>query len=79
MKYTLNIIAENKPGVLYRVTGLFMKRKINVEHVNAFETKQKGISQIYVTAFIDPNKIDTIAKQIDKIVEILKVKYHKTL
>lgn len=76
MVYTINIVTENKPGVMYRLTGLLTKRKINIENLNAFETKKTGISQITVTADIDPAVIDTLVKQMDRIVEIINIKYH---
>lgn len=76
MTYTINIVAENKPGVLYRVTGLLTKRHINIEHLNAFETKKHGMSQIFITADVDPQVMDTLAKQINKIIEVQKVTYY---
>ena len=76
MTYTILIVAENRPGVLYRITGLFTKRKINIEHMTAFETKKQGVSQISITAEIDDQVVDTLTKQIDKVVEVLHVKYH---
>jgi acetolactate synthase-1/3 small subunit len=76
MVYTINIVTENKPGVMYRLTGLLTKRKINIENLNAYETKKPGISQITITADINPAVIDTLVKQMDKIVEIINIKYH---
>ena len=78
MAYTINIVAENKPGVLYRITGLLTKRKINIEHLNAFETKKNGVSQIFLTVDVNPHSVDTLVKQINKIVEVLDVRYHLT-
>lgn len=76
MIYTINIVAENKPGVLYRITGLLNKRKINIENLNAYETKKAGISQITLTADINPETIETLVKQLDKIVEVINIRYH---
>lgn len=76
MTYSINIVSENKPGVLYRITGLLTKRKINIEHLNAFETKKPGISQIFLTIDVDPKIIDTLVKQINKIIEVLHIRYH---
>lgn len=75
--YTINIVSENKPGVLYRIIGILTKRKINIENLNAYETKKTGISQITVTADIHPTTVDAIVKQIDKIVEVERITYHK--
>ena len=77
MIYTVNIVTENKPGVLYRITGLLTKRKINIENLNAYETKKPGISQIIFTADIDSKVIETLVKQIHKIIEVINVKFHE--
>lgn len=76
MIYTLSMVTENKPGVLNRITGLLTKRKINIENLNAYETKKPGVSQITLTADINPEIIDTLVKQMDKIIEIINIKYH---
>lgn len=78
MFYTFEIIAENKPGVLYRLLDLFLKRKINIEQISAFTQKDKSISKVLLTANIDEKIIETVAKQINKIIEVKEVKYHKT-
>ena len=46
MKKTFVIKVENQPGVLYRLVNVFYKRKINIQAVNAFETKDKTISEV---------------------------------
>ena len=76
MIYTISMVTENKPGVLNRITGLLTKRKINIENLNAYETKKPGVSQITLTGDINPEVIDTLVKQMDKIIEIINIKYH---
>lgn len=75
-KYHFNIIAENKPGVLYRLTNLLLKRKINIETINAYPLKEKNLSKISFSAFIDEKKVENISQQINKIIEIIEVSYH---
>lgn len=75
-KYHFNIIAENKPGVLYRLTNLLLKRKINIETINAYPLKDKNLSKIFFSAFIDEKKVENISQQINKIIEIIEVSYH---
>ncbi|GIW64313.1 MAG: hypothetical protein KatS3mg092_0246 [Patescibacteria group bacterium] len=74
--YHFNITAENKPGVLYRITNLLLKRKINIETINAYPTKNKTISKIFFSINIDENKVKNIAQQINKIIEVIDVNYH---
>lgn len=74
MKKTFTIIVENQPGVLYRLVNVFYKRKINISSVNAFETKNKTISQVSITAEMVDEMVEKIKKQIEKIIEVVEVK-----
>jgi acetolactate synthase small subunit len=38
MKYNITVITENKPVVLYRIAGLFLRRRLNVESLTVKET-----------------------------------------
>jgi acetolactate synthase-1/3 small subunit len=73
MKYTFNIITENKPGVLYRLVNVFYKRKINISAVQADETENKNISVVKITAGINSEMVGKIKKQIEKIIEVIEV------
>lgn len=66
-----NIVCENKPGVLYRVANILLKRKINIETLTAHPVDSKKISTINFTTNIEESKIDTIAKQIKKLSKLL--------
>jgi acetolactate synthase-1/3 small subunit len=74
MKKIFKITVENQPGVLYRLVNVFYKRKINISAVNAFETKNKSYSQVLITVEVDPEMMEKIKKQIEKIVEVINVK-----
>ncbi|GAB4218754.1 MAG: hypothetical protein Fur009_1400 [Candidatus Microgenomates bacterium] len=75
--FHFNITAENKPGVLYRIVNLLLKRKINIETINSYPIQNKSISKIFFSAFIDENKVENINRQIGKIIEVINVKYKK--
>lgn len=77
MLYTIDIKSENKPGVLYRLSGLLTKRKINIKRINAYEIKESNLSLIFLTADIDEAVIETLVKQINRIIEVKEVSYHK--
>jgi acetolactate synthase-1/3 small subunit len=77
MLYTVDIVVENKPGVLYRITGLLTRRKINIERINAYAVKNDGISKIFFTAEIEDRIVDTLVKQLNKIIEVIEIKYYK--
>ncbi len=77
MLYTVDIVTENRPGVLYRIAGLLTKRKINIERINAYAVKGKGISKIFFTADVEKKVMETLAKQIYKVIEVADIKYHE--
>ena len=74
MKKTFVIKVENQPGVLYRLVNVFYKRRINIQAVNAFETEDKAISQVSITAEVLKEMTEKIKKQIYKIIEVISVK-----
>lgn len=72
-QYTVTVFSENKPGVLYRISDLFLRRKINIESLTVSETERKGICRFTIVVNTDKNTIEKIVKQLYRIVEILKV------
>lgn len=71
--YTITVFSENKPGVLYRIADMFVRRKVNVESLTVSEIEQKGISRFTIVVQADKEQIDNIVKQLYKIIEITKV------
>lgn len=69
-KHTIEVFAENTPGVLYRITGLFLKRKINIEGLTVSETENKGISHFIITINETNETVEKILKQLDRIIEV---------
>jgi acetolactate synthase regulatory subunit len=75
MEYTFNIIADNYPSVMYRITGIFMRRKISPAHMEVKTPSDSSKINISFTADFDGNAVDTIAKQMYKIVDVIDLKY----
>jgi acetolactate synthase-1/3 small subunit len=74
--YTIIIFTENKPGVLYRISDVFLKRKINIESLTVSEIETSGMSRFTVVVKGDKLAIEKIVKQLYKIVEVIKVVEH---
>lgn len=73
MKYTITAFAQNKPGVLYRMADLFLRRKINIESMTVSETERKGVARFTLLIYADKNIVEKIVKQLYRIIEIIKV------
>ena len=76
MEYTLTIFTENKPGVLYRISDVFLRRKINVESLTVSELYPPDRSRFTVVINTDEEQIKKIAAQIEKIIEVFEVYYN---
>ncbi len=70
---TIGIFAEDKPGVLYKIADIFLKRKINIESLTVSKTERKGISRFTITVNTDKETVEKISKQLYRIIEVVKV------
>lgn len=73
MLYTIIVFAENKPGVLYRIADLFLRRRINIESMTVSEIEEHKLSRFTITVDADGSLVEKIVKQIYRIIEVLKV------
>ncbi|MBI4078757.1 MAG: acetolactate synthase small subunit [Candidatus Levybacteria bacterium] len=73
---TIIVLTENKPGVLYRIANLFLRRKINIESLTVSEIKAKAKSRFTIVVKEDPSLVRKIANQLKRIVEVFEVHVH---
>lgn len=73
MRHTITILVENKPGVLYRIADLFLRKKINIECLVVFESQQKGISRMAIGVYTDKNTVQKLMNQLYRIIEVVEV------
>jgi acetolactate synthase I/III small subunit len=73
-KHVLSILAENKPGVLARISGLFARRGFNIESLNVGTTDDPSISRFTLTVDGALHPIDQVTKQLHKLVNVLKIR-----
>ncbi len=69
----VSAIVENKPGVLHGVTNLFRRRNFNIESITVGRTEQPELSRITITVNADEKTLDQVVKQLDKLVDVVKV------
>ena len=73
MQHTISVLMNNHFGVLSRVSGLFSGRGFNIESLNVAETSEPKISRMTIVTIGDDAKIEQITKQLNKLVDIIKV------
>jgi acetolactate synthase I/III small subunit len=73
MKHTLSVLVEDEAGVLTRIAGLFARRGFNIESLAVGPAEQTGRSRVTMVVNGDEHSIEQLAKQLYKLVNILKV------
>lgn len=73
MRHIISILLENQTGALSRVVGLFSQRGYNIETITAAPTEDNTITRITMTTNGDSAVIERIMKQLNKLVNVIKV------
>lgn len=74
MQYTISILVENQPGVLYKVSGLFARRGFNIDSLAVGETEDHTISRITIVVNGDEHIVEQVEKQLNKVIPVIKVR-----
>jgi acetolactate synthase-1/3 small subunit len=72
-KHILSMLVDNEPGVLSRVAGLFSGRGFNIDSLCVSETTDPLVSRITLVAVGDMSILEQIKKQLNKLVNVIKV------
>ena len=73
MRRVLALLMENQPGALSRVVGLFSQRGYNIESLIVAPTEDSSLSRLTMTTNGDANEIEQITKQLNKLIDVVKV------
>ena len=73
MRHIISILMENEPGALARVVGLFAQRGYNIETLAVAPTEDPTLSRLTMTTLGDDRKIEQITKQLNKLIEVVKL------
>ncbi len=74
MKHTISVLVENNAGVLARITGLFARRGFNIDSLAVGVTDDERVSRITIVADGDDYTLEQIEKQLNKLIDVIKVK-----
>jgi acetolactate synthase-1/3 small subunit len=72
--HTISILVENHAGVLSRISGLFSRRGFNIHSLAVGVTEDEAVSRITIVAEGDDYTLEQIAKQLNKLIDVIKVR-----
>jgi|AmaraimetFIIA100_FD_contig_101_561513_length_1937_multi_5_in_0_out_0_2 acetolactate synthase-1/3 small subunit len=73
MKHTISVLVDNAPGVLMKVAGLFRRRGYNIHSLAVGVTEQPTVSRMIIVVEGEPEILEQIIKQLNKVIETIKV------
>ena len=74
MKQTISVLVENQAGVLNRIAGLFSRRAFNIDSLAVGVTDDPTVSRITIIVDNGNNVVEQVEKQLNKLVEVIKVR-----
>jgi acetolactate synthase I/III small subunit len=75
-EFTISIFSEDHIGILNQITIILTRRQINIESITASESAVKGVQLLTLVVKTTADMVDKVAKQMGKLVEVLKVFVH---
>lgn len=73
MRRIISVLVENEPGALSRIVGLFSQRNYNIETLTVAPTEDETLSRLTVTTSGNPQVIEQITKQLNKLIDVVKL------
>ena len=74
MRRIISVLLENESGALSRVSGLFSARGYNIESLTVATTEDDTLSRLTLVTRGDDEVIEQILKQLNKLIDVVKVK-----
>ena len=74
--FTISVYSENNVGLLNRISGIFLKRHINIEGLNVSKSEIDEVSKFTIVVYTTEKWVHNIVGQIEKQIEVIKAFYH---
>ena len=74
--FTISVYSENNVGLLNRISGIFLKRHINIESLNVSKSEINNVSKFTIVVYTTESWTRKIVGQIEKQIEVIKAFYH---
>jgi acetolactate synthase-1/3 small subunit len=75
-EYTISLFTEDHIGILGQITIILTRRQINIESFTASESAVLGVYLLTIVVTTTNEMIQKVAKQMEKLVDVLKVFVH---
>ena len=72
-KHTLIALVQDRPGVLNRIASMFRRRGFNMDSVAVGHSEVAHVSRVTIVVDGTTGTIEQVRKQLDKIIEVVKV------
>ncbi len=73
MKHTISVTFEHSFNTLSRIAGLFSGRGFNIDSISLGTAEKEGLARMTLTTRGDERIIEQITKQLNKLINIIKV------
>lgn len=74
--FTISVYSENNVGLLNRISGIFLKRHINIESLNVSKSEIDHVSKFTIVTYTAEETARKIVGQIEKQIEVIRAFYH---
>ena len=68
--FTISVYSENNVGLLNRISGIFLKRHINILSLNVSESEIENVSRFIIVVDTTEKWVKNIVGQIEKQIEV---------
>jgi acetolactate synthase I/III small subunit len=75
-EFTISLFTEDHIGILGQITIILTRRQINIDSITASESAVKGVSLLTIVVKTTSEMIQKVARQMEKLVDVLKVFVH---
>ncbi len=77
--HTISMTVANKPGVLVRIAHVFARRGYNIDSLVVSPAYNPRYSRMTITAQGDPETLEQIIKQVNKLIDVIHASEHTGL
>ena len=75
-EYTITLYTENSIGLIGRISGIFSRRKINIESLNTSPSEAEGIHRFTIVIHETEEVVMKICRQLEKQIDVLKAYFN---